>query len=80
MSEWPKTEWVHTHNHDPLGPQPDPDMEKVEVIPADLGRELYEAAKAIRDPGFEDWNPPTAYAAEQRLDAALARYEEEVGS
>lgn len=49
--------------------------EAVEVIPADLGRELYEALKGagigVEYDSVED---------EQRQEAALARYEREVGS
>ncbi len=79
MSEWPKTLWDHGEDDNgdyEWSTVPSSfKVDEVEVIPADLGRELYEAVRATRN-----WATKTDLAHAQRLcvDAA-ARYEREVG-
>lgn len=69
MSEWPK--WIRP---DALG-EVKALNEEVEVIPADLGRELVEAIQEVR----AAFGVQTRKAANKRLDAALSRYEQEAG-
>lgn len=67
MGEWPKTCGAIYGAIE----MADDALKGVEVIPADLGQELYEALQAVAD-----WEPvPEA----DRVLAAIARYESEVG-
>lgn len=81
MSEWPKRvlEWEVPGDRSATGP---------EVIPADLAQELYEAAREAPDFIKSDPQYGACYGPEDRgkgvwvvekIDAALARYEQEVG-
>lgn len=70
MAEWPQTMW-HDENGDPpdqlLHPR---EYSPTVVIPADLGRELYEALLAIAQQHLGSTHPAWD---------ALERYEREVG-
>jgi hypothetical protein len=73
MAEWPRIlEWYSHRDHETY---------TASVIPADLGRELSEAARAylrdshLRDQGCRVSLKPTG----DRLRDVLARYEREVG-
>jgi hypothetical protein len=77
MSEWPKLIFpgegiVEIPDYEPV------DKRAVSVIPADLGRELYEALNYL----FSWDAQPTNLEPERwdKMTAALARYEREVGS
>lgn len=83
MRKWPKHVCL-VCAEDPALAESCPDEDKAEVIPADLGRELYEAIRPIQDQkpvgvrlkalGFDDWELEL-----KPIYAALARYEREVG-
>jgi hypothetical protein len=69
VSEWPK--WAY-RGHLEDKPPVEPDVaDEIEVIPADLGRELYEAALRAFNHPEEPSNRATS--------EAIARYEREVG-
>ena len=80
MSEWPR--WVYKAALNDFCIDDDPESGYIEVVPADLARELYEAvgfcARTIRG----DYDPLAAFkmvSAEELVRKALARYEREVG-
>lgn len=74
MRKWPKHVCL-VCAEDPALAESCPDEDKAEVIPADLGRELYEELlyEITRQGG------PLLVEERRRADSALARYEREVG-
>jgi hypothetical protein len=71
MAEWPKAIYPDGYSVLP----PDKPVRMVEVIPADLGRKLYEALKDETAARFE---PPDPEDRKRHL-KVLARYEREIG-
>lgn len=78
--------WLEADNEtDPV--PPDLDAELVEVVPAVVARELYEAGEAFYlalhsklDAALAGEDPVRTEDEEDRFKAALARYRDEVGS
>lgn len=84
MSDWPQKTWLSKYGipceERPYG------VRQVEVIPADLGRELYEALAQIKRLIAASESSPdiplpksTLFQIGLETEAALARYEREVG-
>ena len=76
MAEWPKRlRFIHENRADGSADK----LFDLDLIPADLGRELYEALKEAEWGIDRDHPVERIDAAMEQAQAALARYEREVG-